>query len=131
MVAASTSTRTWPGPGAAASNSTNCRTSAGSPIAVIWSLRMVFRPDMLGLILFDDMQCAQGAAELHQPPALTQATHQHRGEPKRLAKCGKLGVDRVVVAGEEQHLAPIVVPGVGHDVLGVHRVECLDDRGAR
>src|SRR3984957_13846275 len=75
MVAASTSTSTWPGPGAGASNSTSCRTSAGAPIAVIWSLRMIALRDMFGLILFDDVQCAQGAAELHQPSALTQAPH--------------------------------------------------------
>src|ERR1700737_2160974 len=105
MVAASTPTSTWPGPGAGASNSTSCRTSPGAPIAVIWSLRMVSLPDMLGLVLFDDVQCAQGAAELHQLSTLTQAAHQHGGEPERLAESGELGVGRVVIAGEEQHLA--------------------------
>src|SRR3984957_6207567 len=75
MVAASTSTSTWPGPGAGASNSTSSRTSAGALIAVIWSLRMIYLPDMLGLILFDDVQRAQRPAELHQPPSLTQAAH--------------------------------------------------------
>src|SRR6476660_399384 len=131
MVAASTSTSTWPGPGAGASNSTSCSTSAGAPIAVIWSLRMVFLPDMLGLVLFDDVQCAQRAAELHQPPALTQAAHWHGREPESLAECGECGVHSVVVDREEQDLAPIVVAGVGHDVLGEHGVKRLDHRGAR
>src|ERR1700758_3210513 len=123
MVAASTSTSTWPGPGAGAWNSTSSRISVGSPIAVIWSLRMVALRYVLGLVLFDDVQYAQGAVELNQPPALTQTTQQHRGEPEGFAECRELGVDRVVVAGEEQHLTTIVVPGVGLDVVGVHGVE--------
>src|SRR5271156_4265621 len=60
MVAASTSTSTWPGPGVAAWNSTSSRTSAGSPIAVICSLCMTALRHGAALVLLDDVEGVSG-----------------------------------------------------------------------
>ena len=53
----------------------------------------------------------QWAAELHRAGRLTQAVPLARALNRELAERGELGVGRFVVAGEEQHLAPIVVRG--------------------
>src|ERR1700730_6828224 len=128
MVAACTSTSTWPGTGAGAWNSTSSRRSVGSPIAVICSLRMVDFRDALELVLFDDVEGAQGPAELHQFAAVAQAAHVHRREAESTDELAEVRAGGGVVAGVEDHLAAVVVARVGRQVAGVHRIERLDDR---
>src|SRR5277367_3636318 len=116
MVAAWTSTNAWPGPGAGAWNSTSRRTSAGSPIAVISSLRMVVLRDALGLALFDDVEQAQRPAELHQLAAVAQAIYSHRREAEFADELVETSAGGVVVAGIEHDLAAVVVARVSREV---------------
>src|SRR3984957_1862889 len=128
MVAASTSTSTWPGPGAGAWNSTSCRTSVGSPIAVICSLCMTAFRYAVGLVLFDDVEEAQRLPELHHFAAVAQAAHVDRREAEFADQLVEICAGAVVVAGVEHDLAAVGVARISRQVTGRHHVERLDDR---
>src|ERR1700692_717384 len=131
MVAASTSTSTWAGPGAGAWNSTSSRTSAGSPIAVICSLCMTaFRYALVGLVLFDHVEEAQRLPELHQFAAIAQAADVDRREAESAEQLVEICAGSGVVAGVEHDLAAVGVARISRQVTGGHRVERLDDRRA-
>src|SRR6476660_207574 len=131
MVAACTSTSTWPEPGVGVGVSTRSRTSAGSPIAVIWSCCIAaFRSGRVS-VLFDDVQEDQRTAELDEFPALAQTPEGHRREAQCAQELLEVRACGGVVAGIEHHLPAVVMSGVGGQVAGGHGVERFDDRGPR
>src|SRR5882757_398850 len=131
MVAACTSTSTWPGPGVGVGVSTSSRTSAGSPIAVIWSCCMAaFRSGRVS-VLFEDVQEDQRTTELDEFPALTQTPERHGREAQCAQEVIEVRTRGGVVTGVEHHLPAVVMSRVGGQIAGEHRVESFDDRGPR
>src|ERR1700676_4530825 len=85
----------------------------------------------LGLVLFDDVEGAQGLPELHQFAAVAEPAYSHRREADSADQLVEVCAGGVVVAGVEHDLAAVAVVRIGAYITGVHRVERLDDRRTR